>query len=75
LIQQPSRIVQRYADTIYHSVSTCAIGPVVDNELKVHGGDGLRVADASVMPSVVRGKTTAAAVMIAKRAADLVHGV
>jgi choline dehydrogenase len=67
--------VQRRTRTVYHPTSTCAIGPVVDSELKVHGVDGLRVVDASVMPSVVRGNTNAPTIMIAERAADLIRGV
>jgi choline dehydrogenase len=66
--------VQRHTQTIYHPTSTCAIGPVVDDALKVHGFDGLRVVDASVMPSVVRGNTNAPTIMIAERAADLIRG-
>jgi choline dehydrogenase len=66
--------VQRRTRTVYHPTSTCAIGPVVDNELKVHGVDALRVVDASVMPSVVRGNTNAPTIMIAERAADLIRG-
>jgi choline dehydrogenase len=66
--------VQRHTQTVYHPTSSCAIGPVVDNQLKVHGLDGLRVADASVMPSVVRGNTNAPTIMIAERAADLIRG-
>jgi choline dehydrogenase len=65
--------VQRYTQTIYHPTSTCAIGPVVDNELRVHGFEGLRVVDASVMPSIVRGNTNAPTIMIAERAADLIR--
>jgi len=67
--------VQRYAQTVYHPTSTCAIGPVVDNALRVHGVEGLRVVDASVMPSVVRGNTNAPTIMIAERAADLIRGM
>jgi choline dehydrogenase len=67
--------VQRHAQSVYHPTSTCAIGPVVDSELKVHGVEGLRVVDASVMPSVVRGNTNAPTIMIAERAADLIRGV
>jgi choline dehydrogenase len=66
--------VQRHAQSVYHPTSTCAIGAVVDNQLRVHGIDGLRVADASIMPSVVRGNTNAPTIMIAERAADLIRG-
>jgi choline dehydrogenase-like flavoprotein len=66
--------VQRHTQTLYHPTCTCAIGPVVDNQLKVHGVDGLRVVDASVMPSLVRGNTNAPTIMIAERAADLIRG-
>ena len=66
--------VRRYAQTAYHPTSTCAIGPVVDNELRVHGVERLRVVDASVMPSVVRGNTNAPTIMIAEKAADLIRG-
>jgi choline dehydrogenase len=58
--------------TIYHPTSSCAIGPVVDPQLKVHGVGGLRVVDASVMPTIVRGNTNAATMMIAEKAADLI---
>jgi choline dehydrogenase-like flavoprotein len=57
---------------VYHPTSTCAIGKVVDPELKVLGIDGLRVVDASVMPSITRGNTNAPTIMIAERAADLI---
>ena len=66
--------VQRYGETISHPACTCAIGPVVGNDLKVHGVEGLRVVDASVMPSVVRGNINAPTIMIAERAADLIRG-
>jgi len=64
--------VRKCAQTLYHPTSTCAIGSVVDAELKVVGVEGLRVADASVMPSIVRGNTNAATIMIAEKAADLI---
>lgn len=66
--------IRRTAHTLYHPAGTCAIGPVVDAELRVHGVAGLRVVDASVMPTVVRGNTNAPTIMIAEKAADLVRG-
>ena len=57
-----------------HPTSTCAMGSVVDARLKVGGVDGLRVADASVMPVIVRGNTHAPTVMIAEKAAELIAG-
>jgi choline dehydrogenase len=59
---------------IYHPVGTCALGSVVDPELRVEGLEALRVVDASVMPVVPRGNTNAPVIAIAERAADLIKG-
>jgi choline dehydrogenase len=66
--------IQRHTLTSYHPVGTCAIGTVVDSELRVRGIDGLRVVDASVMPVIIRGNTNAPTIMIAEKAADMIRG-
>lgn len=64
--------------TIYHPVGTCKMGPqsdpaaVVDAQLRVHGIEGLRVADASIMPDIISGNTSAPAMMIGERAAEFI---
>jgi choline dehydrogenase-like flavoprotein len=66
--------IARNTVTIYHPVGTCALGQVVDPELRVTGVEGLRVVDASVMPVLPRGNTNAPTIAIAERAADLIRG-
>ncbi|WP_432498790.1 GMC family oxidoreductase [Kineococcus gypseus] len=70
--------VARWSHTLFHPVGTCAMGvseaAVVDPQLRVRGVQGLRVADASVVPRIVRGNTNAPVIVIGERAADLLRG-
>jgi choline dehydrogenase-like flavoprotein len=72
--------IREVSFTLYHPVGTCAMGPdptagaVVDAHLRVHGIDGLRVIDASVMPTITRGNTNAPTIMIAERAVAFIRG-
>jgi choline dehydrogenase-like flavoprotein len=70
--------VKRTLVTVHHPASSCRMGPpgdnVVDNELKVHGLDALRVADASVFPHLVGANTNAAVVAVAEKASDMILG-
>lgn len=68
--------VRNTGESVYHPVGTCKMGDdemaVVDQHLKVHGLEGLRVADASVMPTIISGNTNATAVLIGERCADFI---
>ena len=74
---QIEQFVRGRADTIYHPVGSCRMGPgpeaVVDAQLRVHGLQGLRVVDASIMPRIVSGNTTAPTIMIAEKAASMIR--
>jgi len=76
---QIEQFVRGHADTIYHPVGSCRMGPdaaagdVVDARLRVHGLQGLRVIDASIMPRIVSGNTTAPTIMIAEKAAEMIR--
>lgn len=74
---QIEQFIRQHADTIYHPVGSCRMGPgpmdVVDAELRVRGVTGLRVVDASIMPRIVSGNTNAPTVMIAEKAVDLLR--
>ncbi|MEP4886756.1 MAG: GMC oxidoreductase, partial [Alphaproteobacteria bacterium] len=70
---------RRYGTTVFHLVGTCSMGAaergnVVSDELRVHGIEGLRVVDASVMPTMPSANTNAATMMIAEKGADMILG-
>ena len=68
--------IRNTAETAYHPIGTCRMGQgpecVVDERLKVHGLDGLRIADGSIMPTMVSGNTNAACIMIGEKASEMI---
>ena len=71
---------RRYGSTVYHFAGTCRMGSssdraaVVDDQLRVHGMQNLRIVDASIMPDLTSGNTCAPVLMIAEKAADMILG-
>jgi len=74
--EQIEQFIRNYGDTIYHPVGTCRMGSgemdVVGADLRIHGLEGIRVVDASMMPRIIGGNTNAPTIMVAEKASDMV---
>ncbi len=70
------QFIRTYGDTIYHPVGTCRMGSgtldVVGADLRIHGLEGIRVVDASMMPRIIGGNTNAPVIMVAEKASDMI---
>jgi choline dehydrogenase-like flavoprotein len=79
LFRQVLDWVRSAAETTYHPVGTCKMGSdpmaVVDAQLRVHGITGLRIADASIMPTLTSGNTNAPSIMIGEKAAEMLLNI
>jgi choline dehydrogenase len=75
--ERDARVIDEFSQTLYHPTSTARMGSdagsVVDPELRVRGVQGLRIADASIMPEIIRGHTNAPSIIIGEKAADLLR--
>ena len=67
--------IRSTSETAYHPIGTCRMGPdgVVDERLRVYGLEGLRVADASIFPTMPSGNTNAPSIMVGEKCADLIR--
>ena len=74
--EQLKQHMYRSLETLYHPVGTCKMGSdtmsVVNDRLQLHGLEGLRIVDASIMPTIISGNTNAASIMIGEKGADLI---
>ena len=74
--EQIEQFIRNYGDTIYHPVGTCRMGSgamdVVGADLRIHGLEGIRVVDASMMPRIIGGNTNAPTIMVAEKASDMI---